>query len=176
MNYCEPCCESNCIAALMKLALPLLLLPHAALALASIPRPPPSEMVARLSPLALAYLGDSVWEREVRERMLWPPAKLDQLNRRVQQLCCAEGQHAVLQDVVNQFGLNEGELDWLRRGRNASPRGPRRLKPSVYQASTALETLVGVLHLTDRTRLQQLLDFALQAATQDADQLDEEPL
>ena len=43
-------------------------------------------------------------------------------------------------------------------------------------AKPALETLVGVLHLTDRTRLQQLLDFALQAATQDADQFDEESL
>ena len=122
-------------------------------------RPPISEMLGRLAPVTIAYLGDAVWELEARERALWPPNKLDTLSTQVQDICCAEGQYAVLERIVADFGLTEGELDWLRRGRNASARGPRRLEPKVYRASTSLETLVGVLHLTDRVRLAELFDF-----------------
>ena len=71
----------------------------------------------------------------------------------------AEGQHALLDRVVAGFGLSDGEADWLRRGRNASSRGPRRLDPKVYRASTAFETLVGALLLTDPDRLGQLWRF-----------------
>ena len=123
-------------------------------------RPPAAEMLNRIKPVSIAYLGDAVWEAEARERALWPPNKLDVLSSSVQRLCCAEGQHAVLQKMMVDFGLTEDELDWLRRGRNASARGPRRLDPKIYRASTALETLVGVLHLTDRARLEQLFAFA----------------
>jgi ribonuclease-3 family protein len=122
-------------------------------------RPPISEMLGRLAPVTIAYLGDAVWELEARERALWPPNKLDTLSTQVQDICCAEGQYAVLERIVADFGLTEGELDWLRRGRNASARGPRRLEPKVSRASTSLETLVGVLHLTDRARLAELFDF-----------------
>ena len=109
-----------------------------------------AELASRLSELE---------EFEARERALWPPNKLDTLSTQVQDICCAEGQYAVLERIVADFGLTEGELDWLRRGRNASARGPRRLEPKVYRASTSLETLVGVLHLTDRARLAELFDF-----------------
>lgn len=121
-------------------------------------RPPASELVQRLSPVTIAYLGDAVWEREVRERLLWPPSKLDKLSTRVENACRAEGQHKAL-ECLNSFGLTDDELDWLRRGRNASARGPRRLEPKIYRASTALETLVGVLYLTDSERLAELFEF-----------------
>ena len=35
------------------------------------------------------------------------------------------------------------------------------MDPRVYAAATAFECLLGVLHLTDRARLRELLDFAL---------------
>lgn len=143
-----------------RLALPMFALFIAAAAgLIAGGRPPISEMLGRLAPVTIAYLGDAVWELEARERALWPPNKLDTLSTQVQDICCAEGQYAVLERIVADFGLTEGELDWLRRGRNASARGPRRLEPKVYRASTSLETLVGVLHLTDRARLAELFDF-----------------
>jgi ribonuclease-3 family protein len=136
-------------------------------------RPPPEEVVQRLSPVTLAYLGDAVWEREVRERLLWPPSKVDALSTRVQQLACAEGQYAVLERLRagaanGSFGLCDDELEWVRRGRNASPRGPRRLEAKVYRGATGFETLVGVLHLTNPLRLREVLDFALSGASGEA--------
>jgi 23S rRNA maturation mini-RNase III len=37
----------------------------------------------------------------------------------------------ILTRMIADFGLTEEEQDWLRRGRNASGRGPRRLDPKV---------------------------------------------
>ena len=122
-------------------------------------RPPAEELVNRLNPTNLAYLGDAVFELEARERLLWPPAKVDALSSQVQALVCAEGQHAVLQRINADFGLTEDEADWLRRGRNASGRGPRRLDPKVYRAASALETLVGYLYTCDPERLRSLFAF-----------------
>ena len=130
-------------------------------------RPPVNEVLNRLSPVNIAYLGDSVWECEARERLLWPPSKVDTLSSSVQRLCCAEGQYDILQRIEEGFGLTEAEQDWLRRGRNASGRGPRRLAPKVYRASTAFETLIGVLYLSDTNRLAALFEFIF--ATQPED-------
>ena len=132
-------------------------------------RPPASEMVNRLNPVTLAYLGDSVFEMSVRNRLLWPPVKVNELSSRVQRVVCAEGQHALLEHVKANFGLTEEEEDWLRRGRNASSRGPRRLDPKVYRASTAFECLIGYLHLTDPERCSDLLEFVLERCSAIAD-------
>ena len=105
--------------------------------------PPGLEMVNRLTPQTLAYVGDSLFELALRERLLWPPAKINDLSSRVQKLARAEGQHKMLGLVVENFKLREEEEDWINRGRNASPRGPRRLDPKVYRASTSFECLVG---------------------------------
>lgn len=125
---------------------------------------PPSEMLGRLNPVTLAYLGDAVWEREARERFLWPPAKLDALSSRVQRIVKAEGQAAILEHLIEHFGLSDDELDWVRRGRNGSARGPRRLDVKVYRASTGFETLLGVLHLSAPTRLAAIFDFLFSSA------------
>jgi ribonuclease-3 family protein len=129
--------------------------------LCAVGRPPAAEMLTRLSPVALAYIGDAVFETATRERLLWPPSKMNDLSSRVQDIVCAEGQHEVLQRIMaaGGFELTDEERDWIRRGRNASPRGPRRLKPQVYRDSTSFEALVGFLHLTDPDRLQHLLQF-----------------
>ena len=113
----------------------------------------------RIQPVSLAYLGDAVFEAACREKLLWPPTKVNELSSAVQAIVCAEGQYKILQRVLEGFDLSDDEHEWLRRGRNASGRGPRRLEPKVYRASTSFETLVGVLHLTDSKRLDEFLDF-----------------
>ena len=120
-------------------------------------RPDAEEVVRRVSPINLAYLGDSVLEAAAREEFLWPPARVNELSAFVRNISCAEGQSVLLGRIVDGFGLTADELEWLRRGRNASGRGPNRVSPQVYRASTSLECLVGYLHLTDPARLQQLL-------------------
>ena len=50
------------------------------------------QVIRQTPPVTLAYLGDAVWELEVRKRLLWPPRRLHDLNRVVVTKTCAEGQ------------------------------------------------------------------------------------
>ena len=125
--------------------------------------PGPDELLGRSSPAAIAYLGDAVFEAYVREHFLWPPRKLDALNDLARPLVRAEGQEAALARLIKDFGLSEEELDWARRGRNASGRGPSRVSAKTYKAATSFECLIGYLHLSDRARLVEVLDFVLQS-------------
>ena len=52
--------------------------------------------------------------------------------------------------------LEPAELEWVRRGRNACGRGPRRGDPSLYGRASGFETMVGWLYLNHPERLQQL--------------------
>ena len=116
--------------------------------------------VARLSPSALAYLGDSVFETHARRAFLWPPRPQNDLCLKVRALSCAKGQSDALASLQKNphFRLTEAETEWLRRGRNAAGRGPRSASPTVYRAASSLETLIGFLHLTNATRCAEVMD------------------
>lgn len=127
--------------------------------LSGTPEPGPAERLGRTSPAVLAYLGDAVFEQRVREKLVWPPQKLDVLTRRARSLVCAEAQEMLVSRLVEAFPLSEEETDWLRRGRNASGRGPARVSPSTYRAATSFECLIGFLHISNPTRLEEVMDF-----------------
>ncbi|WP_052128470.1 Mini-ribonuclease 3 [Neosynechococcus sphagnicola] len=109
----------------------------------------------QVSPAALAYLGDTVYELYIRTAYLLPPKRLHQYHQAVVSQVRAEAQALHLQAL--QPYLTPPELDILRRGRNAASGGPRRLDPELYQQATSLETLLGYLYLHDPQRLLALL-------------------
>uniref|UniRef100_A0A6S9SNR1 RNase III domain-containing protein n=1 Tax=Chrysotila carterae TaxID=13221 RepID=A0A6S9SNR1_CHRCT len=111
-----------------------------------------------LSPAVLAYIGDSVFELRARQHLMWPPIKLNDHTKQVQKVVCAEAQEKYLAKLLIDVELSEEEHEWLRRGRNASGRGPSRVTPTTYRAASSLETLLGYLHFTNITRLQEILD------------------
>jgi ribonuclease III family protein len=111
--------------------------------------------VPQLSPAALAYLGDAVYELYVRTRFLFPPKRAHDYHRQVVAQVRAEAQSSHLQLLLPH--LTSRELDAIRRGRNAANSRPRRLDPEVYQQATSFETLIGYLHITDPPRLWELL-------------------
>ena len=67
----------------------------------------------------------------------------------------AEAQSAAL--AFLEPHLNAAELDWVRKGRNAAGRGPRRVEPAIYGRASGFETMVGWLYLCNPARLQELL-------------------
>jgi ribonuclease III family protein len=113
--------------------------------------------ISQISPAALAYLGDAVYELYVRSQYLFPPKRSQVYHRQVVERVRAETQSNYLQLLLSH--LTPAELDIVRRGRNSARGKPRRLSPEVYQQATGLEALVGYLHLTDPARLQTLLDL-----------------
>jgi ribonuclease III family protein len=116
----------------------------------------PAQLQA-LSPIALAYIGDAVYELYIRGCFLVPPCRIQAYHQKVVAQVRAEKQAEHLAHLAPY--LTEGEQDILRKGRNAAPRGPRRTDPQVYQQATGFEALIGYLYLSDLARLQTLLSY-----------------
>ena len=114
-----------------------------------------SPRLNQLSPAALAYVGDAIYELYIRTHYLLPPKRLQVYHEQVVAQVRAESQAQHLQSL--QPHLTNTELEILKRGRNAASKGPKRLSPEIYQQATSLETLLGYLYLADPQRLMDLL-------------------
>lgn len=112
------------------------------------------------SPLALAFLGDSVYDTLVRDFLLrqanMPVAKLHSAKIK---LVCAEFQSSVY-DTVAEI-LTEKEFSVLKRGRNATGNTvPKHADAVDYRRATAIECLFGYLFLTGQNdRILQIFDI-----------------
>ncbi|MCL2579760.1 MAG: ribonuclease III [Oscillospiraceae bacterium] len=113
-----------------------------------------------LSPVALAFVGDGVFELMVRERLVagggMPAGKLHQAAvGRVNATAQALAYDGVLAACSDQ------EAEILRRGKNVSlSRIPKSCTPQEYHRATAIEALLGYLYLSgDKARLEAM--FAL---------------
>ena len=113
------------------------------------------QQIQSISPVALAYIGDAVFELYIRMRFLWPPQRIQQFHHQVVSQVKAEQQADYLRQLLPH--LDEVEADIVRRGRNATSKSPKRLSAKVYRQATAFETLIGYLYITNRSRLIDLL-------------------
>ncbi|MEM8610560.1 MAG: ribonuclease III domain-containing protein [Cyanobacteria bacterium P01_H01_bin.105] len=113
------------------------------------------QQVASISPVALAYIGDAVFELYVRMRFLWPAQRIQGFHQQVVGQVKAEQQADYLDQLMPY--LKDAELDIVRRGRNATSKAPRRLSAKIYRQATAFETLIGYLYITNQSRLSELL-------------------
>jgi ribonuclease III family protein len=109
----------------------------------------------QLSPSALAYLGDAVYELYIRHYFLVPVKKIQAYHQDVVAQVRAETQALQLQALFPY--LTPEEVNLVKRGRNAASGKPKRIDAGTYQQATSLETLVGYLYLTDPSRLDYLL-------------------
>lgn len=114
------------------------------------------EEAASLSPLVLAYVGDAVYELYVRARLLAPGVPVDALHQRCVRWVSAQGQEKVWEAVRDLLRPEEREV--ARRARNAKATAPRTATVAAYRRATALEAVVGYLHLTGQeSRIEELL-------------------
>ena len=125
---------------------------------------PMTEETARLlSPLQLAYIGDTVWDLLIRTRLLYRGRNLRHMHQEAVTHVNAAAQAQALRKV--EALTTEAENDILRRGRNAHARHPvpKNQNPADYAAATALEALIGYLYVTGQEeRLLQLFDISQQ--------------
>lgn len=120
----------------------------------------PEREAALLSPLTLAYIGDTVWDLMVRTGLLHTGMNVHNMH------CAAVSRvnaKAQAQALLRLEGiLTPEEMDLVRRGRNAHPRhgAPRNQDPASYCQATGLEALMGYLYLTGRhDRLRELFSL-----------------
>ncbi len=114
------------------------------------------------SPLALAYIGDAVYEVFIRTYVLSKGnAPVNKFHRASRELVRASTQ-AKLYHIIDT-ALNEEEKDVLRRGRNAkSISTPKNGDIKEYRHATGFEALIGYLYLQGNIeRISQLIDFGI---------------
>lgn len=114
----------------------------------------------RMGALALAFIGDAVFEVFVRERLVCQAQRpVSQLHRAAVEQVCARAQAGFVQKLLPV--LNQEEQDILRRGRNAhSNHVPKNADLGEYHAATAFESLFGYLYLSEKIdRLRELFSI-----------------
>lgn len=116
--------------------------------------------VRTVSPLALAFVGDGVYEMLVRERLVCqanrPPRELHA--QAVAQVR-AEAQAAAMETILPM--LTEKEVAVYKRGRNAHTAR----NSDDYHRATGLETLFGYLYLSGEIERVQCLFDAIMGDT-----------
>ncbi len=114
------------------------------------------------SPLALAYIGDGVYEIFIRTYVIdRGNAPVNKLHKASRDLVRAEAQAKIYHAIEDQ--LTEEEVDVLRRGRNAkSISVPKNALLIDYRHATGLEALIGYLYLKGEIeRISELIHIGL---------------
>ena len=114
-----------------------------------------------MSAAALAYLGDSVIELLVREKLVNDGfSDSGNLNRESLKYVKAGAQAAAMRKILPS--LSEEEEQTFKRGRNMSGGNvPKSATMSEYRTATGMEVLFGYLHVTGKhERLRELFALA----------------
>lgn len=117
-----------------------------------------------MSPLALAFVGDGVYELLAREYLAaHSTAPVGQLHSRKVALVSANAQSAAYERIAGLLTPEEEAI--YRRGRNANAtRSPKHTDLAVYRRATGMEALFGWLYLSGQgERLDQLFGAVLES-------------
>ena len=116
------------------------------------------EEARMLSPLQLAYIGDSVHALLVRTYLIGKNLKVKDMHGKANQAVNAVSQYRALNALLPI--LTDEETAIVKRGRNAHPHhgAPKSATVGEYAGATGLEALLGFLYLTGD--LERLLSLA----------------
>lgn len=112
-----------------------------------------------MSPLVLAYIGDTVYESYVREYLIRQNInrKVNDLHKSAIKYVKAKAQATIMHELEQE--LSEEELRIYKRGRNQkSHTSPKNADMIDYKQATGFEALVGFLHLgNEKERLEYII-------------------
>lgn len=121
---------------------------------------------SQFSPLALAYIGDGVYELFVRTKVIEEHENLpaNKLHKKTVQYVKAHAQANSIDAMLPH--LTEDETAVYKRGRNAkSNTTPKNADMADYRKATGFEALLGFLYLSgENERLNELMEIAYENA------------
>ena len=113
-----------------------------------------------MSPLVLAYIGDTIYESYIREYLIRKNInkKVNDLHKSAIKYVNAKAQATVMHEMEEE--LSEDELRIYKRGRNQkSHTSPKNADIIDYKCATGFEALVGYLHLGgEKDRLDYIVE------------------
>jgi ribonuclease-3 family protein len=115
------------------------------------------------NPLVMAYMGDTVYERYIREYLIKQGiSKIGELQARSLDFVSAKSQRRHLENLIDNNVLTEEEIEIVKWGRNA--KGPRTKSADIvtYRLATGLEALIGKLYFDNKIeRIDEIMKFIL---------------
>lgn len=117
-----------------------------------------------LNGLALAYMGDAIYELYIREHLLSSgQTKPNQLHRLATNYVSAKAQALLIDGLLEENILTEEEQEYFKRGRNAkSYTKAKNTNISTYKTSTGFESVFGFLYLTKQHgRIKELMHWCI---------------
>lgn len=120
----------------------------------------------RLTPVGLAFIGDAVHTLYVRERVVaMSDGVVGTLHTLASRFVNATSQAAAYEAMVGDGVFTDVELDVARRARNAHLHSrAKAASPEAYHKATALEAVIGHVHVTgDFERERKLLELCFAA-------------
>lgn len=116
-----------------------------------------------INALALAYLGDGVFEVYVREYLIVEKqiTRPDMLQREAIQFVSAKAQAAFMKEAMDKRWVSEEEIAIYKRGRNAkSTRVMKNTSVITHNQSSGFEALIGHLYLLkNEKRIEELFEL-----------------
>lgn len=104
--------------------------------------------VDNINVLALAYLGDSIYEVFIREYLLVKGiVKVNDLQKEAISYVSARKQSEYLMNMMESNFFTEEEIDIIKRARNHKSHASKSTDIRTYKNSTGLEALIGYLYL-----------------------------
>lgn len=119
----------------------------------------------QLNGLALAYVGDAIYEIYIRDYLIEKgETKPNKLHRAATHYVSAKAQAFLIQQMLQENLLTENEELYYRRGRNAkSHTSAKNADITTYRVATGFEALMGYLHLTKQTeRMEELINWCIE--------------
>jgi ribonuclease-3 family protein len=118
-----------------------------------------------LNSLALAYIGEAVYDPYIRHHLIQKGAvKPNLLHKKATSFVAAKAQNKIIHFFLESDWLSEEESAVVRRGRNAkSGTVPKNTDVQTYRYSTAFEALMGFLYLSGRIeRMEELIKKSIE--------------
>ncbi len=122
----------------------------------------PDVDIKSYSPLALAYIGDSIFDLIIRTIVVGKGnTKASQLHKRTSQVVKASAQSQMVEKLLPLMTPEEETI--YKRGRNAkSPTMAKNATMAEYRRATGLEALMGFLYLDNQfERIVELIQTAM---------------
>ncbi|MGY3743313.1 Mini-ribonuclease 3 [Leuconostoc inhae] len=116
----------------------------------------------QMNGLSLAYIGDAIYELEVRQHLLsLGLTKVNDLQKRSKHYVSAKAHAALFECMMTDSLLTNNELVYFKRGRNAKSHTKAKNTDVVtYRISTGIEALFGFLHLSGQPeRISELMTW-----------------
>lgn len=117
-----------------------------------------------LNGLALAYIGDAIYELAIRKHLLETGVtQPNKLHHTATQYVSARAQAKIMKYFIEEELLIDEELDYYKRGRNSKINTrAKNTDIQTYLQATGFESLMGYLYLTKQEeRLKELINHCI---------------